>query len=126
MRNYKKALVGFFSAVGTYSVAMSSAFAQQTANDWADKLNTGGPKEGDLVTFIVNLINWFLGAVALIAVVMLIISGVKYITAGGDEKKVEDATKGITNAIIGLVICFVAVLIVKFVIDRVQGTSATV
>ena len=58
---------------------------------------------------------------ALIAVAVLIYSGLQYILASGDEGKVEKATKGITYAIVGLVICFVAVLIVNFVLTRLLG-----
>ncbi len=39
-------------------------------------------------------------------------------TAGGDESKVKDASKTLTNAIIGLVICFIAVMLVNYVLDN--------
>jgi hypothetical protein len=35
---------------------------------------------------------------------MIIVGGIQYMTAGGDESKVKDASKTLTNAIIGLVI----------------------
>ena len=38
-------------------------------------------------------------------------------TAGGDQQRVGTATKTLTNAIIGLAICFVAVILVNFVLD---------
>jgi heme/copper-type cytochrome/quinol oxidase subunit 2 len=93
-----------------------SSLANLDSTGKSTVIDTGGPKGGDLVTFAQNAINWAVGLIALIAVVILIISGVKYITSNGDEKKVEEAQKGIVNAIIGLVICFLAVLIVNFVI----------
>lgn len=124
MKKYGKALVVMFSTVGASSIATAKAFAQSDPDSWLNKFEGQGPQGENLITFIVNLINWIVGAVALIAVVMLIWNGVQYITAGGDEGKVEKATKGITNAIIGLVICFIAVLIVRFVIDRVTSTPA--
>jgi len=40
-------------------------------------------------------------------------------TANGDENKIKKATQSLTWAIIGLVICFVATLLVRFVGERI-------
>lgn len=87
------------------------------------QLDVGGILEGfegtggSLSGFIVNILNWLIGAAALVCVVMIIVGGYSYMTAGGDESKVKDASKTLTNAIIGLVICFIAVVLVNFVLD---------
>jgi hypothetical protein len=47
-----------------------------------------------------------------------------YITAGGDETKVEKATKSLTYAIVGLVICVISVILVQFVLKSVLGGGA--
>jgi TRAP-type C4-dicarboxylate transport system permease small subunit len=107
------------TAVTLYAGA-TSAFALSTGDIGAGVLKSGK----DLPGFVLSLLNWAIGLIALIAVVMLIWSGVQYITAGGDEGKVEKATKGITNAIIGLVICFLSVLIVNFVIAKIMNPAA--
>jgi hypothetical protein len=39
-----------------------------------------------------------------IAIILLIVSGIKYMTSGGDAEKANDAKRGIINAIIGIVI----------------------
>lgn len=83
--------------------------------------DTGGPVSTDPITFIQNAINWGVGLIALVAVVFLIIGGVKYITSSGDSKKVEEAQGTITNAVIGLVICFIAVFLVDQVIKIAGG-----
>jgi len=72
---------------------------------------------GSLSDFIVTILNWFIGAAALVCVVMIIVGGYSYMTAGGDQQRVGTATKTLTNAIIGLAICFVAVILVNFVLD---------
>ena len=53
---------------------------------------------------------------AIVAVVMIVFAGFKYITANGDENKISSATKTLTFAIVGLVVCFIAVMLVNFVI----------
>jgi hypothetical protein len=64
---------------------------------------------------IANIINYVVGALGLVAVLFLIIGGVQYMTAGGDDGKVESATKTIKNALIGLAVIVLSGLIVNFV-----------
>ena len=97
----------------------SGAFAQ-SASSYLDGIDTVGK---DLMPLIYDLINWAIGIAALICVVVLIFSGYKYITAAGDEGKVESATKTLTFAIIGLVVCFIAVILVKFVLQNLLKVS---
>ena len=52
--------------------------------------------------------NTVLYIVGIIAVIMLIIGGIKYVISGGDSKKVTDAKNTILYAIIGLIIAFLS------------------
>jgi TRAP-type C4-dicarboxylate transport system permease small subunit len=72
----------------------------------------------DLSKFIVDALNLAIGAAAVICVAIMIGAGYMYITAAGDETKVEKATKTLTFAIVGLAICFISVLLVNFVLDE--------
>jgi hypothetical protein len=83
----------------------------------------GGSGAASLNVLIIDLLNFAIGAAAIICVVVLIASGYMYITAAGDEGKIEKATKSLTFAIIGLVICLISILLVTFVVkDLLQGT----
>ena len=73
----------------------------------------------DLGTWVTTTINWAIGIATLICVVMLIAAGYNYITAAGDEAKIQKATKTLTWAIVGLVICFISVILVQFVVTNV-------
>ncbi len=66
--------------------------------------------------------NTILYIVGIIAVIMLIIGGIKYVISGGDAKKVTDAKNTVLYAIIGLVIAFLAYAIVNFVISALPST----
>jgi hypothetical protein len=86
----------------------------------------GGLDQGSERTveqLVVDVLNWMIGAAAVICVVMLIVGGYSYMTAGGDEQKVGKATKTLTNAIIGLAICFIAVMLVNFVLKNFLGVG---
>lgn len=63
-----------------------------------------------------QITNTILYIVGIIAVIMLIIGGIRYVVSGGDAKKVTDAKNTVLYAIIGLVIAVFAYAIVNFVI----------
>ncbi len=67
--------------------------------------------------------NTILYIVGIIAVIMLIIGGIKYVVSGGDSKKVTDAKNTVLYAIIGLVIAFLAFAIVNFVISALPSSE---
>lgn len=85
--------------------------------DWVDSVNPGGPS--DLVEWLPQVLNLAIGLAALVCVAILIFSGYMYITAGGDETKVEKASKSLTYAVVGLVICVISVILVQFVLTKV-------
>ena len=70
-----------------------------------------------------QITNTVLYIVGIIAVIMLIIGGIRYVTSGGDAKKVTDAKNTVLYAIIGLVISFLAFAIVNFVISALPSSS---
>lgn len=72
-----------------------------------------------------RLTNTLLMAVGIVAVVMLLFGGLRYITSGGDSKKVTDAKNTILYAIIGLVICILSYAIVNFVLNTIGATTST-
>ena len=70
-----------------------------------------------------KITNTILYIVGIIAVIMLIIGGIKYVISGGDSKKVTDAKNTVLYAIIGLVVAFLAFAIVNFVISALPTES---
>ena len=66
------------------------------------------------LVFVLRAIIQFILVVAFIAAfVMLLIGGIRWITAGGDEKGVASARNMITAALIGLVVVLVAYAIIR-------------
>jgi type IV secretory pathway VirB2 component (pilin) len=79
----------------------------------------GSADSGNLEDWIVDLLTFLIGFAGLIAVAILIFNGIMYMTASGDENKIAKATKGITYAIVGLVIAAISFLLVTFIIKRI-------
>lgn len=69
---------------------------------------------------IVNIISIIVG---IVAVIMIIYGGFRYITSGGNTEKVTSAKNTILYGIIGLIIVALAQVIVKFVLR--ETTSNT-
>ena len=84
----------------------------------AGGVNTVGGKT-DLQGNVINIINGVIAALGLVAVVIIIIGGVQYMTSSGDAGKVKKAKDTILYGIIGLVICILAFAIVNFVITNI-------
>lgn len=63
-----------------------------------------------------NVTSTILYVLGFLAVIMLIIGGVKYALSAGDAKAVTDAKNTILYALIGLVIAILSYAIVKFVV----------
>lgn len=80
---------------------------------------TNVPLEKALPTAVGQVITIFLGLVGIILLVIVVYAGFLWLTAGGNEKKVEQAKDWIKNGIIGLVIVLSAYLITNFVVNQV-------
>ena len=74
---------------------------------------------------IKTILNIFTVVVAIVAVIMIITGGFKYITSGGDASKVTSAKNTLVYAVIGLVVVALSQFIVKFVLNKSTATSKT-
>jgi small-conductance mechanosensitive channel len=101
-------------------------FAEEKAGEDLGKHLPENPlAEDNVLKVIETTINVAIFLAALVCVGVLVASGYSYITAAGDEQKVEKATKTLTFAIVGLVVCFIAVILVRFVLERILGWTPT-
>jgi hypothetical protein len=69
----------------------------------------------------VNIIHIVLGFLGLLAVIMILIGGFKWMTAAGNEDSIAEAKKILIAAIIGLVIILASWAITSFVITQFLG-----
>lgn len=108
-------------AFGAVTGAVSSLYwtgvvKAQALDEYLPDSPTG---DEDVLTMAQRVIRLVILLAALVCVAILIAAGYSYITAAGDEQKIEKATKTLTYAIVGLVICFISVILVEFVLGRV-------
>lgn len=72
---------------------------------------------------IAKFVNLFSVIIGVIAVIMIIIGGFRYITSSGNAEKVSQAKNTIIYALIGLVVVALAQVMANFVLDKATQTD---
>jgi hypothetical protein len=76
----------------------------------------GGADVSHVLRTVIDLLSVIGGA---IAIIMIIIGGIKYVTSSGDANAVSSAKNTVIYAIVGLIIIAIAQTIVRFVLTHV-------
>jgi len=108
--------LGFWKANGVDNVQVG----------WADKAKAGASSTSLLDT-ITKAVNWLLGMLAFIALIICLWGGFQMVTAAGDDGKYKKGMTILKQAAIGLVIIGVAwmfVSVIFWIIWTVSSTSA--
>lgn len=91
--------------------------------DWSSCIKYGGTTGADigvptiqcLEPIFFNVVRAVMGLTGIALFILLLVSGFSYMTAGGDQKKLEQAKATLTNAIIGLVVMLSALIILRLI-----------
>jgi len=98
--------------------ATTTAGAIQCGTDNAAGVPSGASSPDDLNSTVANIINLLSIAVGVVAVIMIIVGGFRYITSGGKQESITSAKNTLLYAIIGLIIVALAQVIVQFVLNK--------
>ncbi|RMD51545.1 hypothetical protein D6827_02070 [Candidatus Parcubacteria bacterium] len=121
------AFLMFMPVMAFSGIGVSTAHAQQLeTEDFFDDdfTESTGLGQADLKTTIGNLIRVFLGFLGIIAVIIVLMGGFKWMTASGNDDKVQEAKKMLIAGVIGLAIVLSAYAITTFVISSIIEASA--
>ena len=110
-------------ALGTAATLLPTIAAKAiTVNETFGNTNfgtTSGLGTAGLQETIAGLIRVVMGFLGIVAVIVILLGGFMWMTAGGNEEKVGKAKKLIISGIIGLVIVISAYAIAYFVISSI-------
>ena len=121
-----KSTGGFFSC-GSEEVTTFTQFQGGLQPPSAEGYDPTLTQQTSLRDFVVNAVNFVLGFLGLVAVVMVIYGGFMYVVAGGAEEQTTKGKKTIMYAMIGIVIIIVSFALVNTVIQGVgKGTDANI
>lgn len=94
-----------------------------SSNDQSCATGADGASVDGLYGLAKNVVNIFSVIVGIIAVIMIIFGGFKYITSGGDSGNVSGAKNTLIYAIVGLIIVALAQFIVHFVLKTANSAA---
>ncbi len=130
--NIAAAVITVLSMVGVSSLA-PDAYAvkcpdgkDSTTGDLSGCYTNVEGSSTDLTSTLNTIINVVIGIVGFIAVAMMIMGGISFVTSQGDTAKVTKARNTILYGVVGLVVALLAFAIVNFVLANVfkgDGTS---
>lgn len=112
------------------ALAQAQPMTPQQAGETGDQSEAfrqgAGYQEGLTIGGVVaTVIKAALGFLGIIFVIIIIINGFKWMTAGGNEDKVKEAKDSIKNAIIGLIIVVAAYAITYFVFEVLSDVGSS-
>ncbi len=109
----------------TGALTAEELFGGTEQGDGSDFAGAAGLSSGNLVDAISSIIRVAIGFLGIIAVLIILIGGFKWMTSGGNEDKVKKAKALIFQGIIGLVIVLSSYAIASFVITSITTATAT-
>lgn len=127
LRRLRKSTLFFFAAgvllfAGTLAVAPPHLVSAQNPSKQVcdaignDSCDGGTSTITKTITRIINLLSAIGG---IIATIMIIIGGVRYMTSGGDSNSAASARNTILYAVVGLIVVAFAQVIVRFALQTV-------
>lgn len=81
-------------------------------NEKQEKNFFGDEKSSPIVVTILNVIDFAIQIIGTIAVILIIVSGFMFMTAMGNQQRLENAKEVVKYAVIGLVITFLSYTII--------------
>jgi len=100
-----------------YVLQPAYAFAETDANE-AFRNSSAVPKK-DIIELLNPIITAILGIAATIAVLIIILGGLQYITAAGNPETIQKSKGAVTNAVIGLIATILAYALITFILNNV-------
>ena len=147
MKKLATVMVSIFAILGFSFAMFAPAPAFATASDEVQRgtceagggtwtAGTGGAagtcKGGNADTNNANLndtihtvINTMLFIVGILAVIMIIYGGIRYVISRGEEKEITGAKNTIMYSIVGLVVAIIAFVIVQWVFTTLNNNSSS-
>ena len=127
MKKLKQLVLAALLVVGVAAVVVPVASVAAADLDPCT-LNPGmcAGKETDVNNIFKTIVNVLLFVVGIIAVIMIIISGIRYTASAGNANSVAGAKNTLLYSVIGLVVAIFAYAIINFIVFKATGGTSGV
>src|SRR3989338_6780359 len=123
----KQALLVFTLMVGAITVLsvlpVAGAGGILGPGDNPEVIGGGTGGETSLRGLVLTIVNYFLGFLGLLAIIMIIYGGVTYVTSAGNDEAVGKAKKIIMYALIGIIVILLSFVVVRAVLGAGTATE---
>jgi cytochrome bd-type quinol oxidase subunit 2 len=111
-----KHIMGGVAAIVSCIVLSLPATVSASVKGGVDSVkNEGGMATNEVESIVPNIVATAMWAVGVVSVIIIVIAGISYATAQGDESKTKKARKAILGALIGLALAILSYTITYFV-----------
>jgi len=129
---YSLSVILLSMVISLIPIASSFNLSSAKAQNWLQTVNKGGLDEvgkvyggapRDIRMIVVDIIKVILGFLGIIATVIILYAGFKWMTSQGNEEEVSTAKKMLTAGVIGLVVILSAYALATFTISYLVGAT---
>lgn len=92
-----------------------NVFDQCAGNADSAVCKSQGDSATSMVQIVINLLLYVLG---IIAVIMIVVGGIRYTTSNGNASQIKEAKDTILYSVVGLIVAMLSFAIVNFVLGR--------
>lgn len=110
--------LAFAAVFGLAALPATTALAINPSNKVGEGVNAAGGSGQQLEPQITQIINVLLFVIGVIAVIMIILGGIRYVLSNGDSAQINSAKNTVLYSVIGLVVALLAYAIVNFVVAQ--------
>lgn len=119
------AIYAAFGLATLSTVSLSSNVSAQVSDGIGAATTSemeGRKIDGDsgLVKSVVNILLWVIG---ILSIIMIIFSGIRYVTSAGDASKTKAAQNTLIYSVVGLIVAIMAWAIVDLVVNKFASGS---
>ncbi len=114
----KKIITGVVSLSMIIAVGIPTLALAQSKEDIKQGVDITGTESTSVDKAVKSAIDILSVVVGVIAVIMVIIGGLKYVTSNGDSNSISSAKNTIIYALIGIVVVAIAQSVVRFVLGK--------
>lgn len=102
----------------------TSDLTGDVATQLPSDIRQGAGGEDTITDLAIKVIKVFLSVLGILATIVVLYAGAKWMTAGGNSEQVESAKKTLKNAIIGLILIFMAYSIAFWIGTTIGGSTS--
>lgn len=117
-----KVILSVLTLLATSLVNSTAVFAIDSGAQSGFKkgiVNSGGTSSSDVGAGIQDVVNLLLFVAGVIAVVVIVVAGLRFVLSNGDPGAASKARSTIIYAVVGLVVAIMAYAIVNFVLTNI-------